>query len=94
MARSPPPSSDTGPVQDEESAPWLGAAFVQALSARDHTQDPILVQLALQASVAICCARSLSLFCVGFPSKLDALLSRVLTHMQASGMCGLFVFDA
>ena len=93
-ARSPPPSSDTGPVQDEESAPWLGAAFVQALSARDHTQDPILVQLALQASVAICCARSLSLFCVGFPSKLDALLSRVLTHMQASGMCGLFVFDA
>lgn len=93
-ARSPPPSSDTGPLQDEESAPWLGAAFVQALSARDHTQDPILVQLALQASVAICCARSLSLFCVGFPSKLDALLSRVLTHMQASGMCGLFVFDA
>ncbi|KAI0734110.1 hypothetical protein C8Q72DRAFT_873183 [Fomitopsis betulina] len=81
---SPPPSSDTGPLQDEESASWLGAAFVQALSTRDHTQDPILVQLALQSSIAICCARSLSLFCVGFPSKLDALLSRVLTHMQDS----------
>lgn len=91
---SPPPSSDTGPLQDEESASWLGAAFVQALSTRDHTQDPILVQLALQSSIAICCARSLSLFCVGFPSKLDALLSRVLTHMQDSGMCDFFVFDA
>ncbi|KAH9917818.1 uncharacterized protein B0H18DRAFT_1033174 [Fomitopsis serialis] len=83
-ARSPPPTSDTGPLQDEESAPWLGAAFAHALSSRDHTQDPILVQLALQASIATCCARSLSLFCVGFPSKLDALLSRVLTHMQSS----------
>ncbi|TFY58695.1 hypothetical protein EVJ58_g6258 [Rhodofomes roseus] len=83
-ARAPPPTSDTGPLQDEESAPWLGAAFVQALSTRDHTQDPILVQLALQASIVTCCARSLSLFCVGFPSKLDALLSRVLTHMQSS----------
>ncbi|KAI0951259.1 hypothetical protein AcW1_008350 [Taiwanofungus camphoratus] len=80
---SPTKTSDTG-LQDEESAPWLGAAFVRVLAARDHTQDPILVQLALQASITTCCARSLSLFCVGFPSKLDALLSRVLAHIQSS----------
>ncbi|CCM01405.1 uncharacterized protein FIBRA_03456 [Fibroporia radiculosa] len=77
---------DIGPgaMLDEENAPWLGAPFARVLAARDHTQDPILVQLALQASLTTCCARSLALFCVGFPSKLDALLSRVLTHMQSS----------
>ncbi|RPD60046.1 hypothetical protein L226DRAFT_463078 [Lentinus tigrinus ALCF2SS1-7] len=68
----------------ENSTPWLGPALSHILALRDHTQDPILVQLALQASIATCCARSLSLFCVGFPSKLDALLSRILAHMQTS----------
>lgn len=68
-----------------DSVPWLGQAFARILGTRDHAQDPMLVQLALQASVAICCARSLSLFCVGFPSKLDGLLSRVFAHMQGSG---------
>ena len=67
-------------------APWIGPAMAKVLSTYDHTQDPLLVQLALQASIATCCARSLSLFCVGFPSKLDALLSRVYTHMQSTGM--------
>ncbi|KAH9944811.1 hypothetical protein B0H21DRAFT_438941 [Amylocystis lapponica] len=71
-------------LQEHEGAAWLGASFVRVLATRDHTQDPILVQLALQASIATCAARSLSLFCVGFPAKLDALLSRVLAHMQAS----------
>ncbi|KAI0649142.1 hypothetical protein C8Q79DRAFT_903084 [Trametes meyenii] len=68
----------------ENCTPWLGPALSHILALRDHTQDPILVQLALQASIATCCARSLSLFCVGFPSKLDALLSRILVHMQTS----------
>lgn len=71
--------------EQENSTPWLGPALSRILALRDHTQDPILVQLALQASIATCCARSLSLFCVGFPSKLDALLSRILVHMQTSG---------
>ncbi|KZT00776.1 uncharacterized protein LAESUDRAFT_731929 [Laetiporus sulphureus 93-53] len=70
---------------DEESAPWLGEAFVRLLEARDHARDPILLQLALQASLATCCARSLALFCVGFPSKLDSLMSRVLTYMHSIG---------
>ena len=69
----------------ENTTPWLGPALSHILAFRDHTQDPILVQLALQASIVTCCARSLSLFCVGFPSKLDALLSRILVHMQTSG---------
>ncbi|KAH9850358.1 hypothetical protein C2E23DRAFT_870063 [Lenzites betulinus] len=68
----------------ENCTPWLGPALSRILALRDHAQDPILVQLALQASLAICCARSLSLFCVGFPSKLDALLTRILAHMQSS----------
>ncbi|KAI0833444.1 hypothetical protein BC628DRAFT_1406476 [Trametes gibbosa] len=68
----------------ENCTPWLGPALSRILALRDHAQDPILVQLALQASLAICCARSLSLFCVGFPSKLDALLTRILAHMQTS----------
>ena len=72
------------PMQ-ENCTPWLGPAFSRILAFRDHTQDPILVQLALQASIVTCCARSLSLFCVGFPSKLDALLSRILAHMQTTG---------
>ncbi len=71
--------------EQENITPWLGPAFSRILALRDHTQDPILVQLALQASIATCCARSLSLFCVGFPSKLDALLSRILAHMQSTG---------
>ena len=68
-----------------ELAPWLGDSFARILAMRDHEQDPVLVQLALQASLATCCARSLSLFCVGFPSKLDGLLSRVFSHMQLAG---------
>ncbi|OBZ72248.1 hypothetical protein A0H81_07927 [Grifola frondosa] len=70
--------------QEQQSTPWLGPALCYVLATRDHTQDPILVQLALQASIATCCARSLSLFCVGFPSKLDALLCRVLAQMHSS----------
>ncbi|PCH42424.1 hypothetical protein WOLCODRAFT_89827 [Wolfiporia cocos MD-104 SS10] len=76
-------AGDPSALQEEENAPWLGAGFARVLASRDHAQDPVLVQLALQASLAACCARSLSLFCVGFPSKLDTLLSRVFAHMQA-----------
>ncbi|KAI0775236.1 hypothetical protein BD413DRAFT_654021 [Trametes elegans] len=72
------------PSELEACTPWLGPAMSRILAMRDHAQDPILVQLALQASIATCCARSLSLFCVGFPSKLDALLSRILVHMQTT----------
>ena len=71
--------------EQENITPWLGPALSRILALRDHTQDPILVQLALQASIVTCCARSLSLFCVGFPSKLDALLTRILAHMQTTG---------
>ena len=79
------------PEEAAEIAPWLGASFAKVLVTRDHEQDPVLVQLALQASIATCCARSLSLFCVGFPSKLDGLLSRVYSHMQKFGV-SYFVF--
>lgn len=80
------PLSIHSAMLEDDRAPWLGPAFTQLLSIRDHAQDPTLVQLALQASVATCCARSLSLFCVGFPSKLDGLLSRVFAYMQTAGM--------
>ncbi|KAJ3537020.1 hypothetical protein NM688_g6750 [Phlebia brevispora] len=70
------------PEDAADLAPWLGPSFAKILASRDHTQDSVLVQLALQASIATCCARSLSLFCVGFPAKLDGMLTRVFAHMQ------------
>ncbi|KAG5715055.1 hypothetical protein E4T56_gene15271, partial [Termitomyces sp. T112] len=42
----------------------LGPNLARILSNRDHSQDPILVQLALQGCVATCIARALSSFCM------------------------------
>ena len=83
----PPGPQATMPLEDAiELAPWLGPSLVRILTTHEHSTDPLLVQLALQASVATCCARSLSLFCVGFPAKLDGLLGRVYGQMATSGM--------
>lgn len=80
------PKSPLGPSQElVDSVNWLGNSFAKILGTKDHAQDPMLVQLALQGSVATCCARALSLFCIGFPSKLDALLSRVFNHLHSTG---------
>jgi len=63
----------------------LGDNIAKVLSSADHSQDPILVQLALQGCLASCIARALTVFCLGFPSKHDSVLSQIYTHMYSSG---------
>ncbi|KNZ73885.1 hypothetical protein J132_09101 [Termitomyces sp. J132] len=59
----------------------LGPNLARILSNRDHSQDPILVQLALQGCVATCIARALSSFCMGtFEAQPTASKWRALTH--------------
>jgi len=54
------------------------------LSSRDHVQDPILVQLALQSCVATCIARAMSTFCFGYAAKPNAVLSQIYSQMYLS----------
>lgn len=60
----------------------IGPNMTKIISTRDHSQDPLLVQLALQGCVSHCTARALSSLCIGFPSKSDAVLSQIYNHMQ------------
>ncbi|KAJ3777148.1 hypothetical protein FB446DRAFT_784507 [Lentinula raphanica] len=67
-----------------DTASRLGPNIVRILSGRDHSQDPILVQLALQGCISTCVARALSVFCMGFPTKADAVLTQIYSHMYAA----------
>ncbi|PFH47842.1 hypothetical protein AMATHDRAFT_77004 [Amanita thiersii Skay4041] len=60
----------------------LGPNLARILSGRDHSQDPLLVQLALQGCVTMCIARSLSAFCLGFPAESDNILSQIYARMS------------
>lgn len=71
-------------MQDTEGR--LGRNMARLLANRDHSQDPLLVQLALQGCLATCISRSLSAFCIGFPTKQDNILSQIYAHMYAAGM--------
>ncbi|KAJ3994252.1 hypothetical protein F5050DRAFT_1575964 [Lentinula boryana] len=68
----------------QDTASRLGPSIVRILSGRDHSQDPILVQLALQGCISTCVARALSVFCMGFPTKADAVLTQIYSHMYAA----------
>ncbi|PPQ67664.1 hypothetical protein CVT25_012692 [Psilocybe cyanescens] len=67
-------------IQDTNAR--IGPNITSILSNREHSQDPLLVQLALQGCVSLCIARALNSFCIGFPSKSDAVLSQIYTHMH------------
>ncbi|KAJ3480286.1 hypothetical protein NLI96_g8451 [Meripilus lineatus] len=82
--RSTPKGPPTPSQEALDCVEWLGEVFTKILSTKDHAQDPMLVQLALQATIATCCSRALSLFCVGFTAKLDSLLSGVFGHLRKS----------
>lgn len=69
----------------KETASRLGPSLARFLSSRDHAQDPILVQLALQACIATCIARALSSFCFGFASKPNAVLTQIYQQMYSTG---------
>ncbi|KAG7089520.1 hypothetical protein E1B28_011196 [Marasmius oreades] len=68
----------------QDTVARLGPNLVKILSGRDHSQDPILVQLALQGCISICVARALSVFCMGYPTKADNVLTQIYSHIYAS----------
>lgn len=81
-ARSTPSRSGQA-VHDTSSR--LGAHVTRVLTTRDHAQDPILVQIALQGCISTCIARALSTFCMGFPSKSDVVLAQIYSSMFVNG---------
>jgi hypothetical protein len=68
-----------------EVATRLGDALSRLLTTRDHSQDPMLVQLALQGCISYCISRALSSFCIGFQSKANITLTQIYTHMSQTG---------
>lgn len=80
------PSSSRSIQAMHETSSRLGPNLARILSNRDHSQDPILVQLALQGCVSMAIARALSSFCIGFPAKSDTVLSQVYSRMALAGM--------
>ncbi|KJA20587.1 hypothetical protein HYPSUDRAFT_142005 [Hypholoma sublateritium FD-334 SS-4] len=81
----PAPASPANPrlaqvLQDTTAR--IGPSMSRILATRDHAQDPLLVQLALQGCVSLCIARALNSFCIGFPSKSDAVLAQIYSSMH------------
>ena len=66
----------------QDTTTRIGPYMTHILASRDHSQDPLLVQLALQGCVSLCIARALSSFCIGFPSKSDAVLAQIFSHIH------------
>ncbi|KZT29620.1 hypothetical protein NEOLEDRAFT_1106049 [Neolentinus lepideus HHB14362 ss-1] len=65
------------------TASRLGEGLVRVLSTRNHSQDPILVQFALQAVVLVCTMRCFSSFCVGLPLKPDTFFGQIYLQMRS-----------
>ncbi|KAI6128935.1 hypothetical protein EDD16DRAFT_27585 [Pisolithus croceorrhizus] len=62
----------------------IGPSLTRMLSTHDHSQDPMLVQLALQGCIAFCISRALSSFCIGFQSKGNITLTQIYNRMFQS----------
>lgn len=60
----------------------LGPALTSILATSDHSNDPILVQLALQALVCVAAQKAWESFCLGLPGKSDGVLSVVFTSVR------------
>lgn len=75
------PSSSRSVQAMHDTSSRLGGNLARILSNRDHSQDPILVQLALQGCVSICIIRALASFCIGFSAKADSVLSQLYSKM-------------
>jgi hypothetical protein len=82
------PSSSTASSRSvqamHDTSARIGPNLTRILSNRDHSQDPILVQLALQSCVSLCIARAFTSFCIGLPSKSDGVLSQIYARMRGS----------
>ena len=59
----------------------LGKSLTRTLVNRDHSQDPMLVQIALQGCITYCISRALSSFCIGYQSKANHTLTQLYTNM-------------
>ena len=79
------PSSSRAIQAMHDTSARLGPNLARILANRDHSLDPILVQLALQGCLTLCVTRALSSFCVGFPSKSDSLLHQIHRRMALAG---------
>jgi hypothetical protein len=85
-------SSSRAIQAQHDTSARLGPNLARILGNRDHSQDPILVQLALQGCLSLCIMRALSAFCVGFPSKSDSLLHQIYHRMALAGTSSLLYF--
>ncbi|KAL5525757.1 hypothetical protein ACEPAG_7094 [Sanghuangporus baumii] len=86
---TPSPSPAPGPSASrrkalERVAARFGSKMRQVLEKRDHSQDPTILQYALQACVCQCIAHAMSSFCFGSTGKLESHLSKIYSHMHAS----------
>ena len=63
----------------------LGPKFSLMLATRDHAQDPILVQFALQGCISTLVSIALSSFCIGLQGKSNVILSTIYSHIASSG---------
>ena len=82
---APAPASSSNPKLTQalqDTSARIGPNITRIIADREHLQDPLLVQLALQGCVSLCIARALNSFCIGFPSKSDAVLTQIYTHMH------------
>ncbi|EJD06534.1 uncharacterized protein FOMMEDRAFT_165309 [Fomitiporia mediterranea MF3/22] len=68
----------------ERVAARFGSKMRQCLEKRDHSQDPTLLQYALQACICQCISHAMSAFCFGSTGKLESHLSKIYSHMHAS----------
>ncbi|KAG6848972.1 hypothetical protein H0H93_012355 [Arthromyces matolae] len=78
------PSSARSVQAMHDTSSRLGPNLARILSNRDHSQDPILVQLALQGCVVGCITRALSSFCMGLPTKPDTVISQLYSRIVLS----------
>lgn len=59
----------------------LGPALTHLLATRDHSEEPMLVQIAVQGCASLIVAQALSTFCLGYQKKANALLTQLYQHM-------------
>jgi hypothetical protein len=63
----------------------LGEPMLRLLAERDHTEDPTLVQFAVQAWEVHLCAKIFDSFCYGARPEVNDFLSQIFEQMHKSG---------
>jgi hypothetical protein len=67
----------------------IGDGMLALLRDGDHEDDPIIVQLAVQAWEIWCCRQVLDAFCAGIQPEVDRFLNDIFREMQSSGRYSL-----